>query len=186
MGNLLPSSLPSLRIESSCFPLQRLLHNLEAPRLPRDPPDHSPVRVLVCDSHALGCVPSSRSRNTEHLCLGSQSLSLVSFPLPACPSIAFALVTLLARAFVFLFVQSSDVADLFADRCVRLESSFIHKVVQDIRVLTPLCTSATFSGSASGVSVLDAYFWMRRSTVSSEPRVSSVKAYGKMCKDIDA
>ena len=87
-------------------------------------------------------------------CLGSLSPSLVGLPLLACPaSLASHLVTLIALAFVcvFLLVQSSDVhrlrrvhqcrsrkhnvADLFADRCVRVESSGVHhEVVQDVCV----------------------------------------------------
>ena len=122
---------------------------------------------------------------------------LIRFHSWACSSLlAFALVTILALplSLPFPFVQSSDVhwlrsvhqccshehnvADLFADRCVRVESS---DVIRTSESLAPLCTSATCNGSTSGVPLLDSNFWTRRSRVSSEPRVSSVEAYDKIC-----
>ena len=149
--------------------------NLEASRLPRELPGHFLDRVLV-----FATVTFSVSLLYAPEAVNILVLVFSRFPSWACRCLlafllAFALVTLLAFTFLFTLhlVQSSDVhrprrvhqrcsrkrnvADLFADHCVRVESAGVHhEVVQDIRAfVTPLCTSATFNGSARGVPVLD-------------------------------
>ena len=59
-----------------------MLHNLEVFVFRESL--RSPDRVVVCGNHVFG-VPSSRSRRTEYLCLGSHSLSLVGFTAPCLP-----------------------------------------------------------------------------------------------------
>ena len=83
--------------------------------------------------------------------------------------------------------REHNVADLFADRCVRVESSGVHhEVILDVRVFDSSLYECHFVGPASCVPVLGSYIWTRRSSVSSEPRVSSVKVYDKICKSNDA
>ena len=145
-----------------------MFHNLEATRFPRELPDHSPVRVLLCDTHLFGVpFPAVEALSVLVWVLGHFP-SWVHRYLLALP-LAFALVNLtLAIVFALALVQSSDVhrlrgvhqrcsrehdvADLFAtDMYVLRRVACITRWFKTSVSLTPLCARATFTASASGV-----------------------------------